>query len=122
MQGKYHLRKKSDNKEEISDNLNHKPDVEKRYPGKTPHISDGQVGNAPAIMPQGVKMVQGDPEQNHPPFAAIFKQKNKGMIKNPKIQLVRNRVNNLKHKRQFNDLARLTNKKSQSLNKSDEYF
>ena len=117
MQGKYHLRKKSDNKEEISDNLNHKPDVEKRYPGKTPHISDGQVGNAPAIVPQGVKMEQGDPEQNHQPSAVIFKQKNTGIEKNLQSPFFRNRVNNLKYRKPLTDLARPTKKLPQlSLN------
>ena len=72
MQGKSHLRKKSDNKEEVSENLNHKHDDQKRYPGKTPRISDGQVGNAPAIVPQGVKMEQGGPEQNNQASADIL--------------------------------------------------
>ena len=70
LQTKKGSKKKSDDEEEIYDNLNHKPDDQKRYPGKleTHNIADGQVGNAPSTRPQGVKMVQGHPEQNHPPF------------------------------------------------------
>ena len=90
-----HPMKKSGDEEEISDNLNHKSDDHKRYPGKLElhNISDGQVGNTHAIVPQGVKMVKDDPEQNHQPSPALLKHKNTGIKKN---LLARNRLNNLK--------------------------
>jgi hypothetical protein len=77
LQTKKHLNKKIGDEEDVSENLSHKHDDQKRYPGKLEplNIVDGQEGNTPAIVTQGVKMEQGDPEKNHQPSAAFIKQK-----------------------------------------------
>ena len=79
-------KKISDDQKEISDILNHKLDDQKRYPGKleTHNIA---VVNTPAMVPQGVKMEHGDPEQNHQSSAAILKQRNTGIKKILKAHL-----------------------------------
>jgi len=89
------------NKEEGVDNLDHKTDDQKIYPGKleTNDISTGHAGSSDPIVPQGVRMQQDDSNQNLQPSAATFNQTRIGTKRWSSRTNLGHRLNNFKNTR-----------------------